>query len=60
MLWGFMPLLRIMNPEVCTVSLFADYVKFCANVGFENPLVPEKKIFEDYLIYVVMAAILVM
>ena len=42
------------------MSLFADYVKFCANVGFENPLVPEKKIFEDYLIYMVMAAILVM
>ena len=33
MLWGFMPLLRIMNPGVCTMSLFADYVKFCAEVG---------------------------
>ena len=32
MLWGFMPLLRIMNLGVCTMSLFADYVKFCANV----------------------------
>ena len=32
MLWGFMPLLRIMNPGVCTMSLFADYVKFCAKV----------------------------
>ena len=32
MLWGFMPLLRIMNPGVCTLSLFADYVKFCAKV----------------------------
>ena len=30
MLWGFMPLLRIMNPGVCIMSLFADYVKFCA------------------------------
>ena len=30
MLWGFMPLLRIMNTGVCTMSLFADYVKFCA------------------------------
>ena len=30
MLWGFMPLLRIMNQGVCTMSLFADYVKFCA------------------------------
>ena len=29
MLWGFMPLLRIMTPGVC---LFADYVKFCAKV----------------------------
>ena len=27
---GLMPLLRIMNPEVCTLSLFADYVKLCA------------------------------
>ena len=32
MLWGFMPLRRTMNPGVCTMSLFADYVKFCANV----------------------------
>ena len=32
MLWGFMPLLRIKNPGVCTMSLFADYVKFCAKV----------------------------
>ena len=32
MLWGFMPLLRIMNPGVCTMSLFADYVKLCAKV----------------------------
>ena len=32
MLWGFMPLLRIMNPGVCTQSLFADYIKFCAKV----------------------------
>ena len=32
MLWGFMPLLRIMGPGVCTMSLFADYVKFCAKV----------------------------
>ena len=32
MLWGFMHLLRIMNPGVCTMSLFADYVKFCAKV----------------------------
>ena len=32
MLWGFMPLHRTMNPGVCTMSLFADYVKFCANV----------------------------
>ena len=31
MLWGFMPLLRIMNPGVCTMSLFAD-IKFCAKV----------------------------
>ena len=27
-----MPLFRIMNPGVCTLSLFADYVKFCAKV----------------------------
>ena len=32
MLWGFMPLLRIINPGVCTKSLFADFVKFCAKV----------------------------
>ena len=32
MLWGLMPLLRIMNPGVCTASLFADYVKFCTKV----------------------------
>ena len=32
MLLGFMPLLRIRNPGVGTMSLFADYVKFCANV----------------------------
>ena len=32
MLWSFMPLLRIMNPGVCTMSLFADYVKLCAKV----------------------------
>ena len=32
MLWGFMTLLNIMNPGVCTMSLFADYVKFCAKV----------------------------
>ena len=32
MLWGFMPLLRIMNPGVCTMSLFADHVKFYAMV----------------------------
>ena len=32
MLWGFIPLLRIMNPGFCTMSLFADYVKFCAKV----------------------------
>ena len=25
-----MPLLRIMNPGVCTMSLSDDYVKFCA------------------------------
>ena len=30
MLWDLMPLLRIMNPGVCTV--FADYFKFCAKV----------------------------
>ena len=30
MLWGFMSLLRIMNPGICTMSLFTDYVKFCA------------------------------
>ena len=29
---GFMPLLRIMNPGVCTTSLFVDCVKFCAKV----------------------------
>ena len=33
MLWGFMPLLRIINPGVCTMSLYADYVKLCANQG---------------------------
>ena len=27
MLWSFMPLLRIMNPGACTMSLYADYVK---------------------------------
>ena len=27
-----MPFLRIMNPGVCTMSLFADYVTFCAKV----------------------------
>ena len=32
MLWGFMPLLRIMHPGVCNMSLLADYVKFCAKV----------------------------
>ena len=32
MLWDFMLLLRTMNPGVCTISLFADYVKFCAKV----------------------------
>ena len=32
MLWGFMLLLVIMNPWVCTMSLFADYVKFFAKV----------------------------
>ena len=32
MLWAFMPLLRLMNPGVCTMSLFADYVKLCAKV----------------------------
>ena len=32
MLWGFMPFLRIMNPGISTLSLFADYVKFCAKV----------------------------
>ena len=32
MLWGFMSLLRIMKPGICTMSLFADYVKFCAKV----------------------------
>ena len=32
MLWGFMPLFRFMNPGVCTMSLFDDYVKFCAKV----------------------------
>ena len=32
MLWGFMPPHRIMNPGVCTMSLFADYVKFYAKV----------------------------
>ena len=32
MLWGFMPLLRIMNIGVSTMSLFADYVKLCAKV----------------------------
>ena len=31
MLWDFMPL-RIMNPGVCTMSLFAEYVKFSAKV----------------------------
>ena len=36
MLWGFMPLLGIMHPGLFTTSLFAEYVKFCANVGFEN------------------------
>ena len=29
---GFMSRLRIMNPEVWTMSLFADYVKFFAEV----------------------------
>ena len=32
MLGGFMSLLRVMNPGVCTMSLFADYVKFCAKL----------------------------
>ena len=32
MLWGFMSLFRIMNPGVCAMSLFADYVKFCTKV----------------------------
>ena len=32
MLWGFMPLPSNMNPGVCAMSLFADYVKFCAMV----------------------------
>ena len=32
MLWGFMPLLRIMNSGVFTMNLFDDYVKFCAKV----------------------------
>ena len=33
MLWGFMSLLRIMNPGVCTMSLSADYVMFvCVEV----------------------------
>ena len=27
-----MPLLRIKNQGICTISLFADYVKFCAEV----------------------------
>ena len=27
-----MPFLRIMNPGVCTMSLFVDYVTFCAKV----------------------------
>ena len=31
-LLGFMPLFKIMNPGVCTMSLFADYVKFYAKV----------------------------
>ena len=30
MLWDFMSLLRIMNPGVCIMNLFTDYVKFCA------------------------------
>ena len=30
MSWGFMPLLRIMNPGVCTMSLFVEFVTFCA------------------------------
>ena len=29
---GLYPLLRIMNPGVCIMHLFADYVKFCAKV----------------------------
>ena len=32
MLWGFMSLLGIMNPGVCTMSLFAEYIIFCAKV----------------------------
>ena len=32
MLWGCIPLLKIMNPGVCTMSLFTDYVKFSAKV----------------------------
>ena len=32
MLWSCMPLLRIMNPGVCTMSLSTDYVKFSAKV----------------------------
>ena len=32
MLCGFMPLLRIMNPGVCAISFFADYVEFCVKV----------------------------
>ena len=33
MLWGCIPFHRTMNPEVCIMSLFADYVKFCAKVN---------------------------
>ena len=32
MLIGSKALLRIMNPGVCSMSLFAKYVKFCAKV----------------------------
>ena len=32
MIWGFMSLLRNMNPGVCSMSLFTNYVKLCAKV----------------------------
>ena len=32
MLWSLMPLLRIMNPGVCTKGLFVIIAKFCAKV----------------------------